>query len=190
MQVWNLLQAARWKYRTQKIAKIRRLRTIVQICWAISSHVRHVLTIGKNLLSSNISSTCRHNGELRPTSGWDIGRFASLRSPANFNGFRVLASLLHRSRSTEVNQTLHDVWPSPWLVHYIYIFEGFCPLTELYQVQYSFCIQVYRVLLYWLRYCSALEQWASAKLFGVVSSGDRATSPFDIGRSNCLISSK
>jgi len=29
---------------------------------------------------------------------------------ANFNRFRVLASLLHRRRSTEVNQTLHDVW--------------------------------------------------------------------------------
>jgi len=36
---------------------------------------------------------------------------------ANFNGFLVLASLLHRRRSTEVNQTLHDVWPSPRLVH-------------------------------------------------------------------------
>jgi len=31
-------------------------------------------------------------------------------SPANFNGFRVLASLLHRHRWTEVNQTLQDVW--------------------------------------------------------------------------------
>jgi len=39
--------------------------------------------------------------------------------PANFNGFRVLASLLHRRRSTEVNQTLHNVWPSPGLVHYM-----------------------------------------------------------------------
>jgi len=28
---------------------------------------------------------------------------------ANFNGFRVLASLLQRRRSTEVDQTLHDV---------------------------------------------------------------------------------
>ena len=32
-------------------------------------------------------------GELRPTSGWD--RFVSLGTPANFNGFRILASLLH-----------------------------------------------------------------------------------------------
>ena len=57
-------------------------------------------------------------------------------TPANFNGLRVLASLLHRRHSTEVNnQTLHDVWPSPGLVHYICIFGGSCPLTEFCQVQ-------------------------------------------------------
>ena len=51
-------------------------------------------------------------------------------TPANFNGFLALASLLHWCRSTELNQTLHDVCPSPGLVHYINIFGGFCPLTE------------------------------------------------------------
>jgi len=30
-------------------------------------------------------------------------------TPANFNGFRVLASSLQRRRSPEANQTLHDV---------------------------------------------------------------------------------
>jgi len=38
-------------------------------------------------------------------------------TPVNFNGFRVLASLLQRRRSPEVNQTLHDVWPSHGLLH-------------------------------------------------------------------------
>ena len=65
-------------------------------------------------------------------------------TPTNFNGFRVLASLLHRRRSTEVNQTLHDVWPSPALVHYIHTIEGFRPLTEFCQVQNSLCVQVVR----------------------------------------------
>ena len=50
-------------------------------------------------------------------------------TPTNFNGFHVLASLLQRRGSTEVNQTLHDVWPSPAPVHYIYIFGSSCPLT-------------------------------------------------------------
>jgi len=30
-------------------------------------------------------------------------------TPANFNGFCVLASLLHRRRLTEFNQAFHDV---------------------------------------------------------------------------------
>ena len=37
------------------------------------------------------------------------------------------ASLLQRRRSTEANQTLHDVWPSTGLVDYIYIFRGLLP---------------------------------------------------------------
>jgi len=41
-------------------------------------------------------------------------------TPANFNGFRILASLLQRHCSTEANQILHDVWPSPVLVHYTF----------------------------------------------------------------------
>ena len=65
-------------------------------------------------------------------------------TPANFNGFRVLASLLQRRRSPEANQTLHDVWPSPALLHYMYIFGGSCPLTEFCRVQNSLYVQVLR----------------------------------------------
>ena len=44
-------------------------------------------------------------------------------TPANFNGFASWLGywLLHRCRSTEVTQTLHNVWPSPGLVHYIHV---------------------------------------------------------------------
>ena len=56
-----MLHAARWKYRTQKNRKIRHLGTIAQFCWAISLQSRHVSTIGKKLLSSNISSRRLHN---------------------------------------------------------------------------------------------------------------------------------
>jgi len=44
-------------------------------------------------------------------------------TPADSNGFRVLASLLQRCHSTEANQTLHDVWPLSVLVNYIYSFS-------------------------------------------------------------------
>ena len=80
-----------------------------------------------NLLNSNIS----------PTWSCNIANFGLLAAeivslvwgtPGNFfNGFRVLATLLQRRRSTEVNQTLHYVWPSPGLVRYIYTFGISCP---------------------------------------------------------------
>ena len=57
-----------------------------------------------------------NGGPLTAEIGWRV-----LGTPSNFNGFRVLALLLQQSRSTEVNQTLHDVWPSPGLVQYICI---------------------------------------------------------------------
>jgi len=45
----------------KKVAKNRHLGTIAQLCRAISSQLRHVSTIGKSLLSSNMSSICPHN---------------------------------------------------------------------------------------------------------------------------------
>ena len=98
---------------------------------------------GKNLLSSSrpTSSTCPHN---MVNFGLQAAEIVSLvwGAPSNFNGFRVLASLLQRRRSTEANQTLHDVWPSPGLVRYIYIFGISCPLTEFCHVQNSLCVHL------------------------------------------------
>ena len=105
MQVWNVLHAARRKYRTQKSPKICHLDSIAQLCRAISLQRRHVLTIGKNLLSNNISSTCLHNmvnvcllvAEIDPV---------VCGTPANFNEFHVLAALLHGTPAVGVSQTL------------------------------------------------------------------------------------
>jgi len=79
-------------------------------------------------------------GELWPTNNWDW--FRSLRHPSNFHRFYVLPSLLQRCRSVEANQILHNVWPSPGLVHYIYIFGGSCPLADFCPVQNSLYIRV------------------------------------------------
>jgi len=107
----------------KKLPKIRRLCTITQICRAVSSQLRQYWELEKNLLNSNISSTCPHN----------MANFGSLTTeiclpvwgiPANFNGFHFLPSLLQWRRSPKANQTFHDVWPSPGLVHYIYTFLG------------------------------------------------------------------
>ena len=61
-------------------------------------------------------------------------------TPANFNGFRVLAALLQRRHSPEANQTLHDVRPLPGLIDYIHIFGGCSPVTEFYHMQNSLCV--------------------------------------------------
>ena len=78
----------------KNVAKNRHLGTIAQLCQAISSQLRHVSTIGKNLLSSNISSICPHN---MVNFGPLAAEIVSLvwGTPGNFNGFRVLAALLH-----------------------------------------------------------------------------------------------
>jgi len=51
-------------------------------------------------------------GELRPTSGWD--RFTRWGTPANFNGFRVLAALLHGSQVVGVSQANYCEASPPW----------------------------------------------------------------------------
>jgi len=106
MQVWNMLQAARWKCRTQKITKkspsAHRRTTLSGYIFATKACIDNRK---KNLLSSNISSRCPHNmvnfgllaAEIDPVA-WD--------TPANFNGFRTLAALLHGIQVVSVSQTL------------------------------------------------------------------------------------
>jgi len=59
----------------------------------------------KNLLNSNVSPTCLHNrvnfGLLAAEICWRVWI-----TPANFNGFRFLAALLHGTLVVDVSQTL------------------------------------------------------------------------------------
>ena len=105
MQVRNdVLHADRWKYRTHKN---RHFGTIAQLCRAVSSQLRHVSTIGKNLLNIDTFSICPHNtvnfGLLTAEICWLIWG-----TPANFNWFRVLAALLHGTQVVGVSQTLRN----------------------------------------------------------------------------------
>jgi len=91
----------------KKVTKNRHLGTIAQLCRAISSQLRHISTIaaiGKNFLRSNISSTCPHN---MVNFGPLAAEIVSLvwGTTANFNGFRVLAALLHGTLVVGVCQT-------------------------------------------------------------------------------------
>ena len=108
-------------------AKNCHLRTIAQFCRAISSQLRHLSTIGKNLLSSNISPTISYN---MMNVGPLAAEIVSLvwGTPANFNGFRILASLLHGTLLVGVSHTaalnrgryLHSAGrPSRWALAHI-----------------------------------------------------------------------
>jgi len=101
-----VLHAARRKCRTQKIAK---KSPSAHHCTILSGYIfatkAHIDSLKKNLLNSDISSGCPHNMV-------NIGLLAAeidpvvWGTPANFNGFRVLAALLHGSQVMSVNQTL------------------------------------------------------------------------------------
>ena len=132
-----MLHAARCKYRTQKSRQK-----------SPSGHHRTTLTgyifankacidNRKKLVKQQYLLYIRYNMANFGLLTAEIGSDRVWGTPANFNRFRVLASLLHRRRSPEANQTLHDVWPSPGLVHCIYIFRSSCPLREFCQVQNS-----------------------------------------------------
>jgi len=129
MHVWNVLHAARWKYRRKNDAKMPsgHHRTTLSGCvFATKARIDN----GKKLVKQRyLLHMSAQYAELRPTNGWD--RLAGLGTQANFNGFRVLASLLQRRRSAEANQTLNDVWPSPGLVDCLYIFGGLLPRNRI-----------------------------------------------------------
>ena len=135
MQVWNVLRAARWKYRTQKNRQKSPSgyhRTNLSGCiFATKAHIDN----RKKMLSIDMSSTCPHNmvnfglltAEIHPVV-WG--------TPANFNEFRVLAALLHGTLVMGVSQTaalnrgrhLYSAGrPSHWALARISSFKSYCP---------------------------------------------------------------
>jgi len=176
----------------KNVAKNRHLHTIAQLCRAVSSHLRHIATGGKNMLNSNMSSTCLHNlANFDPLTAEICWRVWG--APANFNRFHVLPSLLQRWHSPEASETSRDVWPSPGLVHYIYTFLGaLAPWQNFawYNIHFTSksCI-----LLYWQRYCTALHQRTSAKLCSMVQGMElrnfrRGRHLYSAGRPSCWAS--
>jgi len=90
----------------KKSPKIRHLSAIAQLYRAVSSQLRHVgyRQSEKNLLNSNVSHMSFRYGELRPLAAEIVSLVWGI--PANVNGFRVLAALLHGTLAVGVSQTL------------------------------------------------------------------------------------
>jgi len=135
MQVWNVLHAARWKYRTQKWCKKspsgHHRTTLWGYIFATESHIDnwkkscyaaisppHVLTIWW---------TCPLTAEI-VSLVWG--------TPTNFNGFRVLAALLH-SQTAALNKGRHLYSagrPSRWALAHISSYNLFNSYGKLTQV--------------------------------------------------------
>jgi len=105
MQVWKVLHVARCKCRTQKSRQKsppgHHRTTLSGYIFATKACIDNRK---KNLLSSNMSSRCPHNMA-------NFGPLAAEIDPvvwgthANFNGFHVLAALLHGTLVVGVSQT-------------------------------------------------------------------------------------
>ena len=102
MHIWNVLHAARWKYRTQKSPFWHRRTTLSGCIFAAEAFTDNRK---KNLLNNDTSPTCPHNivdfGLLTAEICWRV--WGTL---ANFNGFCILAALLHGTVVVGVIQTL------------------------------------------------------------------------------------
>jgi len=138
-------------------AKNRRLRTIAQLCWAISSQLRHVLTIRKNLLIRNITSTCPHNtvnfGPLMAETDSRVSGTPSKFQRVSCYGFVTEAMSLSGGQS-RFSWCLDVSLAAILYIH----FQRLLPPKGMHFASKS-C-----TLLYWQCYCTALQQWVSAKL--------------------------
>jgi len=89
----------------KKSPKIRHLGTIAKLCPVISSQLKHVSTTGKMSLNRNNNHTCPHNmANFGPPAAEICWRVWG--TPENYNGFCVLAVLLHGTLVVGVSQTL------------------------------------------------------------------------------------
>jgi len=108
---------------TQITPSAHHRRTLLVHTFATKVHMDN----WKKLLNSNMSSTCPHNimnvGPLTAEIGWRVRG-----TSANFSGFRVIALLLHRRRSTEVNKfcTMFDRLLGSNAIYAVW-WQGFCP---------------------------------------------------------------
>ena len=111
----------------------------------------------KILLNSNTSSTCPHN---TVNFGWLTAEISSgvWGTPANFNGFHVLAALLHDTLvvgvsqplwrwtegATYIRQGVHHVghWPTFWLLDFCVPLTNVSLHTSTWSVHYMLCVCV------------------------------------------------
>ena len=116
--LWFLLLSFFFFQLAKKSPKSRHLSTIPQLCWAMSSQLRHISTIGKKVVKQPyLLNMSPQYGELGPRAAEVVSLVWG--TPSYFNGFRVLAALLHGILVVGVSQTLQH-----WTEGATYIRQG------------------------------------------------------------------
>ena len=155
MQVWNMLQAARWTYSTQKLAKKSPSGHHHTTLSSFIFSTKACIDNWKNLLNSNISPT-------RPYNMVNFGLLAAeIRSlvwgtPAHFNGFRVLAALLHGTLVVGVSETLRR-----WTEGHLYLAgrPSRRALAHILVLFFNFMVFVLRVNVRYLGCLTLTDVW-------------------------------
>ena len=115
MQVWNVLHAARWKHRMQISPSGHHHTTLSGYFFATKARIDNRK---KPVKQQYISSTCPHNMvKFGPLAAEIVSLVWG--TPANFNGFGVLAMLLHGTLVVGVSRTLRR-----WTEGATYIRQG------------------------------------------------------------------
>ena len=122
----------------------------------MSLQLRHISTVGKKLLNSNTSSTCLHNmANFSPLTAHVSS--GVLGTPANFNGFRVLAALLQQSGSgrqpnfAALNRGRHLYSagrPSRWALAHILVYSCLVRVYHHYRLSISVSSDVMQMYSY------------------------------------------
>ena len=119
MQVWNMLHAARWKYRTQKSRQKSspsgHHRTNMP-GYVFATRAR-IDDRKKLIMQQYVFHMSSQYGELRPINGWD--RFGSLGHPCKFQRASRLSSVTARHLVVGVTQTLQR-----WTEGVSYVWQG------------------------------------------------------------------
>ena len=104
-------------------------------------------------------------GKLRPTNGWDL--LASLGLPSKFQWVLRFAFVTAAMSLTRGQPNFERCLAISWVGTLYIRFRGCCPWRNFACCRIHFTSKSC-IFLYWQHYCTALEQWASAKLCGVI----------------------
>jgi len=94
MHVWNVLHAARWKYRTQKSPFWHHRTTLSACIFAVKAHIDNWKKLVKYWYPFHMSA---QYGELQHSNGWDL--LASLGHPCTFQPVLRIGSVTARHSS-------------------------------------------------------------------------------------------